>query len=283
MSSYNDTTLEEVPLPPAYKPNTSYSWTIEHDVRDLPSAYTANISYGAASDNEDDPDMYYQTKDSKRGSFRLAMDQESLRSNHAEVTRSKSLMPAYILVLLSKSRYYIRALAILVMILSMVLILTGVAKFSNAKKNPQYKDISKPAPITDQPCIVFSGIAAMNLVLSAALLLTSCFSSKFRKSNTFISAAFTIISAIGFSSSMGACFFLNKKTTLENDLWKWSCAHEKDGTPNTALNFGEVCNVIAFSWRFGLVQAGLELLTFLICLTIFIVGRCVHLTPYGIY
>lgn len=66
------------------------------------------------------------------------------------------------------------------MILSMALILTGVAKFSHAKGNSNFESVPRPAPITDHPCIVFSGIAAMNLVLSLVLLLTSCFSSKVR-------------------------------------------------------------------------------------------------------
>lgn len=163
-----------MPLPPAYKPNTSYTWAIEHDLNELPAVYTSNISYGSSSDHEDEPDMYYQSTDIKRAE----MDLESLRSNHAEVKRSKSLLPAYALVILGRSRYYIRAVVVLVMVLSMILILTGIGKFSTAKHNPDFDQIPKPAPIIDQPCIVFSGIAGMNLVLSTALLLTSCFSSK---------------------------------------------------------------------------------------------------------
>jgi hypothetical protein len=42
---------------------------------------------------------------------------------------------------------------------------------------------------------------------------------QFRKSHTAINAVFAILSAIGFSSAMGACFFLNKETSLQNDLW----------------------------------------------------------------
>lgn len=40
-----------------------------------------------------------------------------------------------------------------------------------------------------------------------------------RKSHNAINAVFAILSAIGFSSAMGACFFLNKETSLQNDLW----------------------------------------------------------------
>jgi hypothetical protein len=42
---------------------------------------------------------------------------------------------------------------------------------------------------------------------------------QFNKSVNALNAAFAILSAIGFASSMGACFFLNKQTKLENDLW----------------------------------------------------------------
>lgn len=174
-----DTPLEEVPLPPAYKSPTSYAWPSDHEVNEPPSAYASNISYGATPDHEDDPDMYYQTKDSKPQPFQVVdMETQSLRSNHDEVRRSKGVLPAYALVFISKSRYYIRALAIIIMILSVILILTGIGKFSKAKKNPNFDKIPKPAPITDQPCVVFTGIAVMNLVLSALLILTSCFSSK---------------------------------------------------------------------------------------------------------
>jgi hypothetical protein len=47
--------------------------------------------------------------------------------------------------------------------------------------------------------------------------------SQFRKSNNAINAVFAILSAIGFSSAMGACFFLNKETSLQNDLWCVLC------------------------------------------------------------
>jgi hypothetical protein len=47
-------------------------------------------------------------------------------------------------------------------------------------------------------------------------LLTSL---KFRKTDNAINAVFAIMSAVGFATSMGTCFFLNKQTTLQNDLW----------------------------------------------------------------
>lgn len=42
---------------------------------------------------------------------------------------------------------------------------------------------------------------------------------QFRKTNNAVNAVFAIISAVGFATSMGACFFLNRETTLQNDLW----------------------------------------------------------------
>jgi hypothetical protein len=42
---------------------------------------------------------------------------------------------------------------------------------------------------------------------------------QFNKSNNAINASFTIVGAVGFASAMGACHFLNKQTTLQNDLW----------------------------------------------------------------
>lgn len=97
-----------------------------------------------------------------------------------EVERSTGTKRASLLIFLRDSRIYIRVLAVIIMVVSVSLILTGVVRFEQAKKKPgQPLDaIPKPSKITDYPCIVFSGIAAMNLVLSIAVLCLSCLSSK---------------------------------------------------------------------------------------------------------
>jgi len=53
---------------------------------------------------------------------------------------------------------------------------------------------------------------------------------QFKKSNDALNAVFAILAAIGFSSAMGACFFLNKQTELRNDLW--FVAQKHDAGPN---------------------------------------------------
>jgi len=187
-----------------------------------------------------------------------------------------------LLMILRGSRIYIRVAAALCMIVSLSLVLAAIISFAKAKNDP--KDPLKPTiPVTDHPCIVFSGIAAMNLVLSISLLLLSCMSSKFRKSNDAINAVFCIVSAIGFASSMGACFFLNKQTTLQNDLWKWACNNHKQGTVSDVLDFNMVCHVVAYGWKFGLVQASLELLTFIIGIVAFVVLKFSNFTRFGLF
>lgn len=84
-------------------------------------------------------------------------------------------------IFLRDSRIYIRVLAVLIMIISLSLILSAVVMFAKAQKKPGHPLDSIPQPptgITDTPCIVFSGIAAMNLVLSIAIISLSCISSK---------------------------------------------------------------------------------------------------------
>lgn len=85
-----------------------------------------------------------------------------------------------LLIFLKDSRIYVRVLAIVIMIISLSLILTAVVQFAQAKKKPGHPldDVPKPAGITDNPCIVFSGVAAMNLLLSISLFVLSCVSSK---------------------------------------------------------------------------------------------------------
>lgn len=52
--------------------------------------------------------------------------------------------------------------------------------FGKAQNKPGHPldNVPKPATITDHPCIVFTGVAAMNLALSIAVLSLSCISSK---------------------------------------------------------------------------------------------------------
>jgi hypothetical protein len=104
---------------------------------------------------------------------------------------------------------------------------------------------------------------------------------QFRKSRNAINAVFAILSAIGFASSMGACFFLNKQTSLENDLWKWSCGNHKKRIVSDVLDFGLVCHVVSYGWKFGLVQASLELLTFIISIVAFVILKYAYFARYG--
>jgi hypothetical protein len=67
----------------------------------------------------------------------------------------------------------------------------------------------------------FSGLTAYHLrfVENGVLEDVIFISIQFRKGNDAINALFTIISAIGFATTIGSCFFLNKESTLRNDLW----------------------------------------------------------------
>jgi len=192
-------------------------------------------------------------------------------------------MQKSVLIFIQDYQIYIRVLAILIMLVSFSLILTAVIMFGKAQNKPGHPldNVPKPATITDHPCIVFSGVAALNLVLSIVVFSLSCISSKLRKSRNAINAVFAILSAIGFASSMGACFFLNKQTSLENDLWKWSCGNHKKGIVSDVLDFGLVCHVVSYGWKFGLVQASLELLTFIISIVAFVILKYAYFARYG--
>lgn len=217
-----------------------------------------------------------------------ATEKDSLQENNnkkpEEEAISKAKTRPSLLIYLRDSRIYIRVLAVIMMIVSLSLILTAVVMFSKAKNKSGHPLDSIPQPppgITDSPCIVFSGIAAMNLVLSTGLLSLSCMSSKFRKSNNALNAVFAILSAVGFASSMAACFHLNAQTKLENDLWKWSCGNHERHIFSEDLNFGTVCSVVSYGWKFGLVQASLELLTFVVSCTAFVLVKYSYFSRYG--
>lgn len=164
-------------MPPPYNSSNSYGWPGEPMNHQSPSVHSSETSYEHGEGNHP---TYHQPKDSKIQSFRVDSDYESLHSSHEDGKRPKSMKPVYIFWFLSKSRYYIRAVAIMVMVISVALILTGAVKFSRAMNDPRFDQIPKNAPITVHPCVVFTGVAALNLALSAAVLLMSCVSTKVR-------------------------------------------------------------------------------------------------------
>jgi hypothetical protein len=249
----------------------------------VPAAYTKDVSYNYST-NHDSPSSYID-KENKRDTLQSTEYEVDNLKNNEQEKNSTGTGRAWdrALRMLNNSRFYIRILAVLIMIVSLALILSAVIHFAKAKRAPGHplNQVPQQAPITDQPCIVFSGIAFMNLFLSVAILVISCASSKFKKSKNAITAVYTIISAIGFSSSMGACFFLNKQSTLENDLWKWSCGNHAKGIKSNALDFNTTCHVVGYAWKFGLVQAALELLTFIISISMFVWIKYVYFARYG--
>jgi hypothetical protein len=48
-----------------------------------------------------------------------------------------------------------------------------------------------------------------------------------------------------------------------------------------ALDFQLVCHVVDYGWKFGLVQASLELLTFIVSVTAFIILKYSFFVRYG--
>ncbi|KUJ20309.1 uncharacterized protein LY89DRAFT_730359 [Mollisia scopiformis] len=260
--------------------------TLKETAVPVPAAYTRHLSYDVSKDSQFNPHVYVETKrmTTESGVTEVQSLKGKELDNDQEEEVSTAATRSSLLIFLRDSRIYIRVLAVLIMIISLALILSAVVMFSKAQRAPGHSLDSVPHPpsgITDSPCIAFSGVAAMNLVLSVALLSLSCMSSKFRKSNNALNAVFAILSAIGFSSSMAACFHLNAQTKLENDLWKWSCSNHKNNVFSDALDFGTVCGVVSYGWKFGLVQASLELLTFVVSCTAFVLTKYAYFARYG--
>ncbi|PQE31020.1 hypothetical protein CJF32_00006058 [Rutstroemia sp. NJR-2017a WRK4] len=197
---------QEVAIPPpaAYSRQVSYGHA------------TSTISHEAIADEYVVPPTHAVVENPEAGSSQMSFTEISLEDGKkaSKGKGTSSTKPRWpIIRWFSSSRFYIRGFAIMVMITSFALILTAVVMF---EKHGQRA--TGAAFVTDYPCQVFLGIATMNLVLSIAFLFLSCISSKFRKSNNAVNAMFTLIAAVGFASSMGACFFLNKENTLKQDL-----------------------------------------------------------------
>lgn len=264
-------------------PSPYYAAPLEETTIPLPAAYQRQVSYDYTKTQDHDPNVYNEknTIQTPVSELDAMKDDENVEDEiDASAKRRKPL-----LAFLRDIRFYIRVLAVLVMIVSFALILTAIISFAKAINNPNHHldFIPKNAPITDHPCIVFTGVSAMNLVFSCSIFVLSCMSSKFRKSNDAINASFAIISAVGFATSMGACFFLNKETRLQNDLWKWSCGNHKKGIVSDVIDFNLVCQVVSYGWRLGLVQASLELLTFIISIVAWILLKYSNFVHFGVF
>jgi len=147
----------------------------------VPAAYTRQVSFvysNSPSDEKDDPNFFvkrdiHSSSSTEMSSLREKDDEEEQKESTGK--RQKS-----VLIYIQSARIYIRVLAILIMVVAFCLILTAVIMFGKAQNKPGHPldNVPKPAAITDQPCIIFTGVAAMNLVLSVLVLSLSCVSSK---------------------------------------------------------------------------------------------------------
>lgn len=63
---------------------------------------------------------------------------------------------------------------------------------------------------------------------------------------------------------------------------KWSCDNHHNGISSPALDFKVICHVVDYGWKFGLVQASLELLTFLVSIVAFILLKYSYFARYGV-
>ncbi len=150
----------------------------------VPAAYSRQVSFGYSKnvpDEKDDPNVYVKrdvfSSSSTEGSSLKEKDDEKEQYQEGNSTgkSQKSL-----LIFLHNSRIYIRVAAILIMLVSFSLVLTAVIMFGKAQKKPGHPldIVPQPAPITDHPCIVFTGVAVMNFLLSVIVLSLGCMSSK---------------------------------------------------------------------------------------------------------
>lgn len=148
----------------------------------LPAAYSRVVSFNQKLHQEPDhnPNVYVEPKKD----VSPFAESESLKEDNdnekdgQEVAQGKTQKS--VLIFLRDSRIYIRVLAVLIMIISFSLIITAVSMFAKAKNQPgnPLESIPSRADITDHPCIVFSGVAAMNLAISITILGLSWLSSK---------------------------------------------------------------------------------------------------------
>lgn len=149
----------------------------------LPAAYTRQLSYGFPIPQHHSPNVYvrdYGSSVSERSPGKEIDSPQEDNGKDGEQDFSSGKRKKSMLLFLRDSRFYIRIITVLIMMVSLSLVLTAIISFSKAQKkagNP-LNSVPKKAHITDHPCLVFSGVAVMNLVFSISILCVSCMSSK---------------------------------------------------------------------------------------------------------
>ncbi|POS83174.1 hypothetical protein EPUL_005505 [Erysiphe pulchra] len=235
----------------------------------IPPAYQNNPSIPPKKGSEFQPRI---SDESHHGSI---MGTEGPKS-------TKERIKALFRFLIFNSKEYTRIIIILIMIVSLILMLLPLVIWEKAQKKPNdYDDTPNSPPITTKPCVMFAGVATMNFAISVILLALSLLSSKFRKSLDIVNVVFAIVSAIGFSTAMGACFYLSGGVRNKVDLWKWSCDKYKNGYDSQVLDFHFMCKTLTLAWDFGILQTALELYTLVVSVIAYVLIKCQYYAKYG--
>lgn len=183
-------------------------WPLQHTVP-LPLAYSRNVSYDYSRSPSFSQSLY-----ADKNSVRTpSSDVDSFTGEHngAGHKNQESGLPLgkrqlSLLIILRGSRIYTRVATVVVMLGSLSLILAAIISFSKAKNNPT-TPLRSNVPVTDQPCIVFSGIAAMNLVLSISLLVLSCASSKVSSPRSYSPKSFSQSLSLEKATTLSTLYF----------------------------------------------------------------------------
>lgn len=140
----------------------------------IPLAYTNIVRGVPQSYNSDDYNTNYNPSRIVSTQTSASADKSVFESDTESLVAPSppSKERSALLIYLCNFLIYTRVFSILVIVISLGLIVSGIASFERAKKDPSnpLDHIPKQAQINDQPCIVFSGIATMNLVLSGGVL-----------------------------------------------------------------------------------------------------------------
>jgi hypothetical protein len=151
----------------------------------FPLAYSQHLSYSCSQSRYNDSNVYvveeYDSGMSTKTTITevASLDKDSMRAHEEELPKRKR--HHLVLIFLVYFRVYVRVLAALIMVTSLSLVLTAVILFEKAQHEKGHSLDKVPMPsetITDFPCMVFSGVAFMNLAFSITLLCLSSMSSK---------------------------------------------------------------------------------------------------------
>lgn len=244
----------------------------------LPPAYAAQeqAANQSGSDSEDsilppptlvkpEPELVDKSLDEN------GFTKEELEEHQRSLAHLRALRVVFL------TRWFIRAVSVVVSLISFALIVTTVVLFvkSGHKQGPHDETDAwgQVDNVDITPSKAFASIGGVFTILSLTINVLCCFSRRVRRITRISNVIFAVVSIVSLTAWLSGCFYLHRNSHGRN-LWYYVCSattvYDKAKYDNAdpplnhdaqGLNFVKMCRYTEKSWDLGILQAVFEILT----------------------